>query len=81
MRSAWYPIGMRSLVVVAFVLVAGCAESQQSQGARKQFRELTQQQRPTFQSSGDFVSVSGSPDTGIFGPGDPTHDCSTCVAR
>jgi hypothetical protein len=49
--------------------------------ARQQFKALTEQQRPSFESPGDSVSIAPTPDTGVFGPGDPTHDCSSCPPR
>ncbi len=67
--------------MILCLLVAGCAETPQSLAVRKQFRELTNQQHATFESPGDSVSMAATPDTGIFGTGDPTHDCSTCIPR
>ena len=75
-----YAIGMKRWIL-GCLLVAGCADTPQSAAVHKQFREMTKQQRETFESPGDSVTLAATPDTGIFGSGDPTHDCSTCVAR
>ena len=72
---------MKRCILGCLLLVAGCADTPQSVVVRKQFRDLTKQQRQTFESPSDAVMYAATPDTGIFGGGDPTKDCSTCVAR
>lgn len=72
---------MKCCMLGLLLLVAGCADTPQSMAVKKQFRELTKQQHETFESPSDSVMYAATPDTGIFGGGDPTHDCSTCIPR
>ena len=64
------------LALGSCVFLLGCA-SQQSQALRRQWHNLTQQQRASFSEAGDSVMLSPTPDTGFAGQGDPTHDCSS----
>lgn len=68
------------LVLVVTALLVGCATNSTS-AVSQQLRDLTKQQRASFAEPGDAVSMSPTPDTGIFGQGDATHDCSGCPAR
>jgi hypothetical protein len=70
-----------ALLLLAGSFVLGCGTSSASATAREQYRRLTEQQRPSFESPGDSVSLAPTPDTGIFGQGDATHDCSSCPPR
>jgi hypothetical protein len=67
------------LLLVGCVLAIGCATNTGTAG--QQFRDLTRQQRASFSEAGDSVTIAPTPDTGIFGQGDPTHDCSGCPPR
>lgn len=67
------------LVLIVGIFLIGCATNKTTAG--EQFRELTRQQRPSFSDPGDATSMSPTPDTGIFGQGDATHDCSGCPPR
>jgi hypothetical protein len=67
------------LVLLACVLLIGCATNNSTAG--QQFRQLTRQQHASFSSPGDATSMSPTPDTGIFGQGDATLDCSGCPPR
>lgn len=75
------PLHMRVFVLGCLTLgLAGCGANTSAQ-ARQQYHQLTDQQRASFESPGDSVSIAPTPDTGIFGQGDPTHDCSSCPPR
>jgi hypothetical protein len=71
---------MRLLAACVALSLLGCGANTAAT-AREQYRRLTEQQRPSFESPGDSVSLAPTPDTGIFGQGDPTHDCSSCPPR
>ena len=72
---------MRSLLLLgSCALLFGCA-GEQSQALRRQWRNLTQQQRASFSEAGDSVMLAPTPDTGFAGQGDPTHDCASCIPR
>jgi hypothetical protein len=71
---------MRVLVACVAFTILGCGANTATT-AREQYRRLTEQQRASFESPGDSVSLAPTPDTGIFGGGDPTHDCSSCPPR
>ncbi len=75
-----YAVAMRIALLVATLIGFGCGGSAES-SLRKQYRQLTEQQRPSFESPGDSVTIAPTPDTGIFGQGDATHDCSSCPPR
>jgi hypothetical protein len=71
---------MRVLVACVALALLGCGANTAAT-AREQYRRLTEQQRPSFESPADSVTIAPTPDTGIFGQGDPTHDCSSCPPR
>ena len=69
----------RGLLLGALAL-GGCATSS-TDTVRKQWRQFTEQQRPSFESAGDAVALSPTPDTGFMFPTDATRDCSSCPPR
>jgi hypothetical protein len=71
---------MRVVVACVALVVLGCGANTATT-AREQYRRLTEQQRPSFEAPGDSVTLAPTPDTGIFGGGDATHDCSSCPPR
>jgi hypothetical protein len=71
---------MRVVVACVALGLLGCGANTAAT-AREQYRRLTEQQRSSFESPGDSVTLAPTPDTGIFGGGDPTHDCSSCPPR
>ncbi len=74
MRASW----LTALVLAA----AGCATSSPTGAAiRRQWRGLTEQQRPSFDSPGDGVTLAPTPDTGSPITTDTTSDCSSCPPR
>jgi len=58
--------------------LAGCAG--EGSGVRQHVRNLTEQQRPSFESAGDAVTLAPTPSDPFFG-GEATRDCSSCVPR
>ena len=75
---------LRLLASVAAVALcgplSGC-QTDSSHVARRQWRQLTDQQRPSFESPGDALALSPTPDTGAPFSTDATHDCSSCPPR
>jgi hypothetical protein len=64
------------------LMLAGCAsQTPTSVALKRQWRKLTDQQRPSFESAGDAMSLAPTPDTGAPFATDPTHDCSSCPPR
>ncbi len=69
---------MKRVLFVA-LLLGGCGGPSMST-AKKQWHALTDQQRPSFESAGDAVSIAPTADGDVFGS-DATHDCSSCPPR
>ena len=67
------------ILIAGCALFIGCATNHAATG--QQLRDLTRQQRASFSEAGDSVTLSPTPDTGVFGQGDATHDCSSCPPR
>lgn len=73
---------VNKLFVIAALLAAGCATpTPTSIALKKQWHKLTDQQRPSFESAGDAVTLAPTPDTGTPISTDATHDCSSCPPR
>jgi hypothetical protein len=72
---------MRSLLLA--LLLIGCAGNKTPTGdaVLKQMRNLTQQQRDSFESPGDVTAIAPTPDSGGAISGDITCDRSTCLPR
>ena len=61
------------------LLLAGCATST-SDTVKDQLRHITDKQQKSFDSPADALSLSPTPDNGVF-PTDPRKDCSGCPPR
>ena len=73
---------MRSLLL-CLAFLGACAGNKTPTGdaVLKQMRNLTQQQRDSFESPGDVTSIAPTPDSGGAISGDITCDRSTCLPR
>jgi hypothetical protein len=67
--------------LVLVLAVGGCVQSPTNTAIKKQWHKLTDQQRPSFESPADAMSLAPTPDTGTPISTDATHDCSSCPPR
>ncbi len=66
------------MTLALLTLLAGCAA--ENGCIRQQVRNLTEQQRPSFEAAGDAVTLAPTPSDPFFG-GEATRDCASCIPR